>query len=107
MRANNDTRLSGPIAEELTPLEISQGILEGEENPSALRAVTPLERAASGEGNGGEPPRSRIGRFLLNPLVLGGAAATGVGLILALAYAKKTPRSELRAHLRTLGSFRF
>jgi len=103
----NDTRLSGPIAEELTPLEISQGILEGEENPSALRAITPLERAASGEGHGGERPRSRIGRFLLSPLVLGGAAATGVGLILALAYAKKTPRSELRAHLRTLGSFRF
>ncbi|MBJ2154552.1 hypothetical protein [Variovorax sp. IB41] len=106
MRAN-DTRLSGPIAEELTPLEISQGILEGEENPSALRAVTPLERAASGEGQGNERTRSRIGRFLLNPVVLGGAAATGVGLILALAYAKKTPRSELLAHWRTLGSFRF
>ncbi|MGF6346971.1 hypothetical protein [Variovorax sp. W2I14] len=103
----HDTRLSGPIAEELTPLEISQGILESEENPSALRAVTPLERAASGEGESGERQRSRIGRFLLNPVVLAGAAATGVGLILALAYAKKTPRSELRAHLRTLGSFRF
>ena len=103
----NDTRLSGPIAEELTPLEISQGILEGEENPSALRAITPLERAASGEGNCRERPRSRIARFLLSPVVLGGAAATGVGLILALAYAKKTPRSDLRAHLRTLGSFRF
>jgi|GEM_PF-1203515 len=103
----NDTRLSGPIAEELTPLEISQGILEGEENPSALRAITPLERAASGEGDGNERPRSRIARFLLSPVVLGGAAATGVGLILALAYAKKTPRSDLRAHLRTLGSFRF
>ena len=103
----NDTRLSGPIAEELTPLEISQGILESEENPSALRAVTPLERAASGEGGGGEPQRSRIGRFLLNPVVLGGAAATGVGLILALAFAKKSPRAELRSHLRALGSFRF
>ncbi|MDH6165022.1 hypothetical protein M2282_000150 [Variovorax boronicumulans] len=97
----NDTTLSGPAADELTPLEISRAVLEAEENPNELRAITPLERAASGETNE-EPRRSRIGRFLLNPAVLGGAAVAGVGLIIALAYGKK-PR---RPQWRTLRSFR-
>lgn len=102
MRTNDNKTLSGPVAEELTPLEISQAVLEGEENPNPARAITPLERAASGGDVGEGRRRSRLGRILLNPAVLGGAAVTGVGLIAAMLYARRTPRSAWRA----LDSFR-
>ena len=101
MRANDKT-LSGPMADELTPLEISRAILEGEENPNTLRAITPLEHAASGAANGDEQQRSRLGRFMRSPAVWGGAAVTGVGLVAALLYAKRVPRSQWPA----LRSFR-
>ncbi len=85
----DDTLLSRPSADELTPLAVSQAALEGEENPNPTRAITPQERAASGMGYGAERHPSRIGRILLAPAVLGAAAAMGVGLMVALARAKR------------------
>ncbi|QGW80818.1 hypothetical protein [Variovorax paradoxus] len=88
MRAN-DKSLSGPVADELTPLEISQAVLEGEENPNTARPLTPLERAATGIGTG-SGQRSSLGRMLCSPAVAWGAAAVaGLGLLAALAYAKR------------------
>jgi len=98
----NDTSISAPKTDELTPLEISQAVLEGEENPSAIRAITPLERAASGDSGEHPRQRSRIGRFLLNPAVLGGAAVAGVGLVVALAYGRKPPRPQWRTLMASL-----
>lgn len=85
----DDFRSSGPGADELTPLEVSQGALEGEENPNPMRTITPRERAASGMGYGDERRASRIGRILLNPVVLGSAVVTGLGLMVALACARR------------------
>jgi len=85
----DDTLLSRPSADELTPLEVSQAALEGEEDPNPMRTITPQERTASGMEYGTERPPSRIGRILLAPAVLGAAAAMGMGLMVALARAKR------------------
>ena len=93
MRAN-DKALSGPVADELTPLEISQAVLQGEENPNNARPLTPLEQAATGMG-AGTGQRSSLGRVLCSPAVAWGAAAvTGLGLLAALAYAKRGPAAR-------------
>ena len=90
MRAN-DKLLFGPVADELTPLEISQAVLQGEENPNTARPLTPLEQAATGIGTG-SGPRSSLGRMLCSPAVAWGAAAmAGLGLLAALAYARREP----------------
>jgi hypothetical protein len=82
----------------LTPLEISQAVLEGEENPNTARAITPLERAASGTSAKPERQRSALGRALHSPAVAwGGAALTGLGLIAALVYARRSPPSRWQA----------
>jgi hypothetical protein len=84
--------LEGPNAEELTPLEISQAMLEGEENPNTARPLTPLESAATGSQPGMDGARSRLSRALHNPAVAwGGAALAGIGLVAALMYARRTP----------------
>ena len=88
MRAN-DKLLSGPVADELTPLEISQAVLQGEENPNTARPLTPLEQAATGIGTG-DGQRSTLGRILCSPAVAWGAAGVaGLGLLAALAHAKR------------------
>ena len=90
MRAN-DKSLSGPVADELTPLEISQAVLQGEENPNTARPLTPLEQAATGIG-AGSGQRSPLARMLCSPAVAWGAAAmAGLGLLAALAYSKREP----------------
>ena len=87
----NEPSLSGPIADELTPLEISQAVLQGEENPNTARPLTPLEQAATGIGTG-SGQRSSLGRMLCSPAVAWGAAAmAGLGLLAALAYARREP----------------
>ncbi|MBB3642047.1 hypothetical protein [Variovorax atrisoli] len=74
----------------LTPLDISQAVLEGEENPNAARPLTPKERAA--RGMRAEPGRrARLQGMLRSPAVAWcGAAATG--LALAVLYARRTHR---------------
>jgi hypothetical protein len=90
MRAN-DKSMFGPVADELTPLEISQAVLQGEENPNTARPLTPLEQAATGIGTGGGQ-RSSLGRMLCSPAVAWGAAAmAGLGFLAALAYARREP----------------
>jgi hypothetical protein len=90
MRAN-DKLLSGPVADELTPLEISQAVLQGEENPNTARPLTPLEQAATGIATAGGQ-RSPLVRMLCSPAVAWGAAAmAGLGLLTALAYSKRGP----------------
>jgi len=90
MRAN-DKLLSGPVADELTPLEISQAVLQGEENPNTARPLTPLEQAATGIATAGGQ-RSPLVRMLCSPAVAWGAAAmAGLGLLAALAYSKRGP----------------
>jgi hypothetical protein len=71
MRAN-DKSLSGPVADELTPLEISQAVLQGEENPNTARPLTPLEQAATGIATAGGQ-RSPLVRMLCSPAVAWGA----------------------------------
>ena len=98
IQPNTPQSLSEPNAEELTPLEISQAVLEGEENPNTARAITPLERAASGTPAKPERQRSALGRALHSPAVAwGGAALTGLGLIAALVYARRSPPSRWQA----------
>lgn len=93
-QAGHRTRTS---AEELTPLEVSQAILESEENPSAARAMTPLERAAAGRA-GRDGAGSRFSRALHSPaLAWGGAALAGLGVLAALAYARRTPSARWHA----------
>ncbi len=83
---------TGPNAEELTPLEISQAVLESEENPNTTRAMTPLERAAAGWPPARDGTRSRFARALQSPAVAwGGAALAGLGIVAALVYARRTP----------------
>lgn len=97
----NDTTPTSPVPEELTPLEISRAVLEDEENPNTLRAVTPLERAATGVyGDSSAKPRSAITRLLCNPaFAWGAAAAAGLGLV-ALAYANRDSRPDWRSLAR-------
>lgn len=96
--------LEGPTAEELTPLEISQAMLGGEEDPNTARPLTPLESAATGSqqpGRDGE--RSRLSRALHSPAVWGGAAVAGIGLAVALLYARRTPAGgQAMARLKEL-----
>jgi hypothetical protein len=97
--------LEAPTAEELTPLEISQAMLEGEENPNNARPLTPLESAATGSQQPGmDGERSRLSRALHNPAVAwGGAALAGIGLVAALLYARRTPAGgQALARLRGL-----
>jgi hypothetical protein len=99
--------LEGPTAEELTPLEISQAMLGGEEDPNTARPLTPLESAATGSqlpGRYGE--RSRLSRALHSPAVVwGGAALAGIGLVAALMYARRTPAGgQALARLKELPS---
>lgn len=77
------TILSEPGSAELTPLAVSQAALEGEENPSPARMITPKERAASGIGYDMQRGPSRLARILLNPVVMCGAVVIGTGLIMA------------------------
>ncbi|MET3494198.1 hypothetical protein [Variovorax boronicumulans] len=100
MRAN-DTTPTSPTPDELTPLEISRAVLEDEENPNTLRAVSPLERAATGvDAAGNAKPRSAITRLLCNPaFAWGAAAAAGLGLV-ALAYANRESRPDWRSLAR-------
>ncbi|WP_198086781.1 hypothetical protein [Variovorax sp. E3] len=81
---------STAINDSLTPLDISQAVLEGEENPNVARPLTPKEQAARGVGN--EPRRrARLQRALRSPaFAWGGAAVTG--LAVAMLYARRTHR---------------
>jgi len=93
----NETAPPGPLAAELTPLEISQAMLESEENPNTARPLTPLEQAASGVAPGRAARRSPLARALCSPsLAWGAAAVAGVGVIAALALAKRAPRRSWR-----------
>lgn len=89
------TAMPASIADEsLTPLDISQAVLEGEENPNVARPLTPKEQAARGAANGHDAAlgkRARLMRTLRSPAVAwGGAAVTGIAL--ALVYARRTSR---------------
>ncbi len=67
-----------------TPLEISQAVLEGEENPNTARAITPLERAASGTPAHPEARSARpsAARCIALAVAWGGAAlVSGLGSI--------------------------
>ena len=102
MRAN-DTSSFAPTADQLTPLEISRAVLECEENPNTLRAITPLEQAASGVDASVAGRQSALGRVLGNPaFAWGAAAAAGLGLVAALAFATR----ESRPNWRVLGRLR-
>jgi hypothetical protein len=78
------------VNDSLTPLDISQAMLEGEENPNVARPLTPKEQAARGVNP--EPGRrARLQRALRSPaFAWGGAAVTG--LALAMFYARRTHR---------------
>lgn len=81
--------------ESLTPLDISQAVLEGEENPNVARPLTPKEQAARGADIGANAAslgrRARLQRALRSPaMAWGSAAATGIAL--ALVYARRTKR---------------
>ena len=90
----NEPSLSGPIADELTPLEISQAMLEGEENPNTARPPTPLERAASGVG----PDRARSrGQLALRSPATAWCAIAGIGLLALVVHATREPRRPWRA----------
>ena len=93
MRAN-DKLLSGPVADQLTPLEISQAVLQGEENPNTARPLTPLERAASGVGT--DRSRSRWQLALRSPATAWCAIA-GIGLLALVVHATREPRRPWRA----------
>jgi hypothetical protein len=89
------TAMPASIADEsLTPLDISQAVLEGEENPNVARPLTPKEQVARGAAVGGDnaPGRgARLKRALRSPAAVWcGAAATGIAL--ALFYARRTSR---------------
>lgn len=86
----DDTLLTVPSPVELTPLEVSQAALEGEENPSPERMITPKERAAAGIEYGSERRPSSFARILLNPLVMWGAVAIGTGMIVAACARRNT-----------------
>ena len=86
--------LSGPIADELTPLEISQAMLEGDENPNTARPLTPLERAASGVGT--DRSRSRWQLALRSP-AMAWCAIAGIGLLALVVHATREPRRPWRA----------
>ena len=82
--------LETPSPEALSPLEISQAMLQAEENSDVVRPLTPLERAATGAPP--EDERSRFSRALHSPAVAWGSAAlAGIGLVAALMYARRTP----------------
>ncbi|MDH6590383.1 hypothetical protein M2165_000272 [Variovorax sp. TBS-050B] len=88
---------AGSSADELTPLEVSQAVLESEENPNTARPLTARERAASG-WQPGDGERSRFARALRSPAAAwGGAALAGLGLVAALVYARRTPPSRWQA----------
>ena len=90
MRTNDTATLSsGPSAEELTPLAVSQAALEGEENPNPARMITPQERAASGMAYADDRRQSRLARILLSPALLCGAAAIGMCLMVGLGRARR------------------
>ncbi|WP_418129100.1 hypothetical protein ABL849_23005 [Variovorax sp. 375MFSha3.1] len=78
------------VNDSLTPLDVSQAVLEGEENPNTMRPLTPKEHAA--RGMRAEPGRrARLQSVLRSPAVAWfGAAATG--LVLAAIYARRTHR---------------
>lgn len=89
------TAMPASIADDaLTPLDISQAVLEGEENPNVARPLTPKEQAARGSATAGNATLgrgARLKRALRSPAVAwGGAAATGIAL--ALFYARRTSR---------------
>ncbi|MFS2166677.1 hypothetical protein [Variovorax sp. Varisp62] len=80
--------------EDVTQLDVSQAVLEDEENPSALRALTPHERALlfpARDGWGAACGRA-VRSLTSSPVKLLGAAAV-VGLALALVYAKRPDRA--------------
>jgi len=90
----NEPSLSGPIADELTPLEISKAMLESEEDPNTARPLTPLGQAASGLA----PRRTRSSWALaLRSPATAWCAIAGVGLIAALVYVAREPRRSRRA----------
>lgn len=78
----------------LTPLDVSQAVLEGEENPNVARPLTPKEQVARGALAAGEGARgrgARLKRALFSPAAAwGGAAAAGIAL--TLIYARRTSR---------------
>ncbi|WP_285411163.1 hypothetical protein [Variovorax sp. efr-133-TYG-130] len=78
------------VNDSLTPLDISQAVLEGEENPNVARPLSPKEQAATGVAQE-QGRRARLQRALRSPaFAWGGAAVTG--LALAMLYARRTHR---------------
>jgi hypothetical protein len=78
----------------LSQLDVSQAVLEDEENPSALRARTPQERRAlllAERGGWGAACRKAVHSITSSPVKLLGGAAV-VGIALALAFAKRPAR---------------
>lgn len=77
----------------ITQLDVSQAVLEDEENPSALRATTPQERAllSPTHSGWGAACRRAVRSVTSSPVKLLGGAAV-VGLALALAAAKRPAR---------------
>eukprot|EP01036_Dinobryon_divergens_P007655 gene7655-10212_t len=60
------TMTASTVNDSLTPLDISQAVLEGEENPNIARPLTPKEQAARGVR--AEPGRrARLQRALRSP----------------------------------------
>lgn len=79
---------------DMTPLDVSQAMLEGEENPNVARPLTPKEQAARGATAGNDLELSngaRLLRALRSPAVVWGAAAAA-GIALALVYGRRTDR---------------
>ncbi|CAA2109570.1 hypothetical protein [Variovorax paradoxus] len=78
----------------ITQLDVSQAVLEDEENPSALRAMTPQERALMlpARSGWGSACRNALRSVTSSPVKLLGGAAV-VGLALALAVAKRPGRA--------------
>ncbi|WP_409170915.1 hypothetical protein [Variovorax sp. H27-G14] len=78
----------------MTPLDVSQAMLEGEENPNVARPLTPKEQAARGAPAGNDTELSngaRLLRALRSPAVAWGATAAA-GIALALVYGRRTNR---------------
>lgn len=89
------TAMPASIADEsMTPLDISQAVLEGEENPNVARPLSLKEQAAQSAANADDGTlgkRARLMRALRSPAAAwGGAAVTGIAL--ALFYARRTNR---------------
>ncbi len=78
------------VDDSLTPLDVSQAVLEGEENPNVARPLTPKEHAARGMSSE-TGRRARLQSLLRSPAAAWcGAAVTG--LALAMIYARRTNR---------------